>query len=119
MIDHLNLETNILKDGDSLSIKWLAKYITIKIWDSNKEDGDRINLSINKDIILENYETKNKAKKIKYKLKKGHNKIHIEAKSLGNSPPNTSRIELIDKKKKYPLLTQLELNKSITIYIKY
>jgi len=113
------IETNILKDGDSLSIKWLAKYITIKIWDSNKEDGDRINLSINKDIILENYETKNKAKKIKYKLKKGHNKIHIEAKSLGNSPPNTSRIELIDKKKKYPLLTQLELNKSITIYIKY
>ena len=113
------IETSILKDGDSLSIKWQAKYITIKIWDSNKEDGDRINLSINEDIILDNYETKNKAKKIKYKLKEGQNKILIEAKSLGSSPPNTSRIELIDKKKKYPLLTQLELNKSIKIYINY
>ena len=113
------IETSILKDGDSLSIKWQAKYITIKIWDSNKEDGDRINLSINKDIILDNYETKNKAKKIKYKLKEGRNKILIEARSLGNSPPNTSRIELIDKKKKYPLLTQLKLNKSIKIYINY
>ena len=113
------IETSILKDGDSLSIKWQAKYITIKIWDSNKEDGDRINLSINKDIILDNYETKNKEKKIKYKLKEGLNKILIEAKSLGSSPPNTSRIELIDKKKKYPLLTQLKLNKSIKIYINY
>ena len=113
------IETSILKDGDSLSIKWQAKYITIKIWDSNKEDGDKINLSINEDIILDNYETKNKAKKIKYKLKEGRNKILIEARSLGNSPPNTSRIELIDKKKKYPLLTQLELNKSITIDINY
>ena len=113
------IETSILKDGDSLSIKWQAKYITIKIWDSNKEDGDRINLSINEDIILDNYETKNKAKKIKYKLKEGRNKILIEARSLGNSPPNTSRIELIDKKKKYPLLTQLKLNKSIKIYINY
>ena len=113
------IETSILKDGDSLSIKWQAKYITIKIWDSNKEDGDRINLSINEDIILDNYQTKNKAKKIKYKLKEGRNKILIEARSLGNSPPNTSRIELIDKKKKYPLLTQLKLNKSIKIYINY
>ena len=113
------IETSILKDGDSLSIKWQAKYITIKIWDSNKEDGDRINLSINEDIILDNYETKNKEKKIKYKLKEGLNKILIEAKSLGSSPPNTSRIELIDKKKKYPLLTQLELNKSITIDIHF
>ncbi len=113
------IETSILKDGDSLSIKWQAKYITIKIWDSNKEDGDRINLSINKDIILDNYETKNKEKKIKYKLKEGLNKILIEARSLGSSPPNTSRIELIDKKKKYPLLTQLELNKSITIDIHF
>ena len=45
------------------------------------------------------------------------NKIIIEATSLGKSPPNTSRIELIDKNKKYPILTQLDLNKSITIYI--
>lgn len=111
------IETKILKDGDNLNINWKAKYITIKIWDSNQEDGDKINLEINSDVILDNYETKNKAKKIKYKLNKGKNKIIIEATSLGKSPPNTSRIELIDKNKKYPILTQLDLNKSITIYI--
>ena len=111
------IETKILKDGDNLNIDWKAKYLTIKIWDSNQEDGDKINLEINSDVILDNYETKNKAKKIKYKLNKGKNKIIIEATSLGKSPPNTSRIELIDKNKKYPILTQLDLNKSITIYI--
>ena len=112
------IETKILKDGDNLNINWKAKYLTIKIWDSNQEDGDKINLEINSDVILDNYETKNKAKKIKYKLNKGKNKIIIEATSLGKSPPNTSRIELIDKNKKYPILTQLDLNKSIIIYIK-
>ena len=111
------IETKILKDGDNLNIDWKAKYLTIKIWDSNQEDGDKINLEINSDIILDNYETKNKAKKIKYKLNKGKNKVTIEASSLGKSPPNTSRIELIDKNKKYPIITQLDLNKSITIYI--
>ena len=111
------IETKILKDGDNLNINWKAKYLTIKIWDSNQEDGDKINLEINSDVILDNYETKNKAKKIKYKLNKGKNKIIIEATSLGKSPPNTSRIELIDKNKKYPILTQMDLNKSITIYI--
>ena len=112
------IETKILKDGDNLNINWKAKYLTIKIWDSNQEDGDKINLEINSDVILDNYETKNKAKKIKYKLNEGQNKVIIKATSLGKSPPNTSRIELIDKNKKYPILTQLDLNKSIIIYIK-
>ena len=111
------IETKILKDGDNLNINWKAKYLTIKIWDSNQEDGDKINLEINSDVILDNYETKNKAKKIKYKLNEGQNKVIIKATSLGKSPPNTSRIELIDKNKKYPILTQLDLNKSIIIYI--
>lgn len=111
------IETKILKDGDSFNINWNSKYVTIKIWDSNKEDGDQINLLINDDIILDQYETTNKSKKIKYKLIKGRNKIVIQATSLGSSPPNTSRIELIDKNQKYPILTQLDLNKSVTIFI--
>ena len=36
------IETKILKDGDNLTIDWKAKYLTIKIWDSNQEDGDKI-----------------------------------------------------------------------------
>ena len=111
------IETKILKDGDSFDINWNSKYVTIKIWDSNEEDGDQINLLINDDKILDQYKTTNKSKKIKYKLVEGRNKIVIQATSLGSSPPNTSRIELIDKNQKFPILTQLDLNKSVTIFI--
>ena len=39
------IETIVLKDDDNLTIEWKAKYLTIKIWDSNQEDGDKINLN--------------------------------------------------------------------------
>ena len=60
---------------------------------------------------------KNKKKKINFKLKKGENIIEIQAKNEGFSPPNTSRIELVDNKIKYPVITQLELGKSAIIKI--
>ena len=110
------ITTEILKDGDNFNVNWISKYLTIKIWDSNQEDGDMINLTIN-NIILDDFETNNKPKNIKYKLEEGKNTIEIKATSLGSSPPNTCRIELIDKRKKYPILTQLELDKSVLIII--
>ena len=58
-----------------------------------------------------------KRKKIKYKLKEGNNIIEIKAISLGTFPPNTSRIELIDSKTKYPVIMQLTLDKSVIITI--
>ena len=112
------IKTYTLKEGDDFNINWKSKFLILKIWDSNQEDGDIINLSINGKLILKNYETKNKPKKIKYKLLKGKNVISIQAKSTGTSPPNTSRVELIDKKTKYPILTELKLNKSIILTIK-
>ena len=72
---------------------------------------------INNKIILNDFETKNKRKKIKLKLKKGENIIEIKATNLGSSPPNTSRIELVDKKIKYPIMTQLKLGESAIIKI--
>ena len=68
-------------------------------------------------IILDDFETTNKRKKIKYKLVEGENTIEIMATNLGTSPPNTSRIELVDSKTKYPIITQLELGKIAVIKI--
>ena len=55
--------------------------------------------------ILDDFETTNKRKKIKYKLAEGENIIEIKATNSGSSPPNTSRIELVDNKTKYPIIT--------------
>ena len=98
-------------------IKWNSDNLTIFIWDENTEDGDKIDLVINGKEILNNFSTTKKRKKIKYKLKKGENKIEIKATNLGKNPPNTSRIELLDNKTKYPIITQLQIGKSAVITI--
>ena len=110
-------QTKILKDGDDFTINWESDKIKLFIWDANQEDGDKIQLIINGNIILNNFETKNKRKKIKYRLVDGENTIEIKATNLGTSPPNTSRLELVDSKTKYPIITQIELGKSAIIKI--
>lgn len=111
------LITKVLKDGDDMTIQWDSKKLTIFIWDASMEDGDQIDLIINGEKILTNFKTERKRKKIRYKLNPGINILEIKAVNLGSNPPNTSRIELIDSKTKYPIITQLELNKSATIEI--
>jgi len=115
--EEIILTTQILKDGDDMIINCKSDKITIYIWDANKEDGDKINLTINGSEILKNFTTKRKRKKVKYKLKEGENTIEIRATNLGSNPPNTSRIEIVDIKTKYPIITQLELGKSAIIKI--
>jgi len=111
------LQTQILKDGDDFTINWESNKLKLFIWDANKEDGDEIQLTINGNIILDDFETKTKRKKIKYKLLEGENTIEIKAINLGAFPPNTSRIELVDSKTKYPIITQLELGKIAIIKV--
>ena len=110
-------KTKILSDKENFKIEWNSKFLILKIWDSNQEDGDKISISLNGENLLYNYQTKKKTKKIKYSLKKGRNVLQITATSLGITPPNTSRVELIDKDFKYPILIQLELNKTAEIII--
>jgi hypothetical protein len=111
------LQTQILKDGDDFTVNWESNKLKLYIWDANKEDGDKIQLTINGNIILDDFETKTKRKKIKQKLLKGENIIEIKATNLGASPPNTSRIELVDSHIKYPIITQLKLGKSVIIKV--
>jgi predicted secreted protein len=109
--------TQILKEGEDFTIYWESNKVKLFIWDANMEDGDKITLTINGNIILDDFETTNKRKKIKYKLAEGENTIEIMATNLGTSPPNTSRIELVDSKTKYPIITQLKLGKTAIIKI--
>ena len=114
---NLNNEKRTLKDGESFSIKWNSKKITLYVWDINEEDGDKIELIINNKTILYDFKTKNKPKKIKIKAKEGENIIEIKAVNIGRKPPNTSCISLIDNKNMYQIITQLKLGKSAIIKI--
>lgn len=110
-------EEILMKSGEKFTFNSERKKITLLIWDANKEDGDKIDLLLNSVNILSNYETKNKARKIKIKLEDGKNIIEVKATNEGINPPNTSRIELIDGKTKYTVDVQLQLDKNITIEI--
>ncbi len=111
------IKTKILKDDEDFTINWQSNKLKLFVWDANMEDGDKIQLTINGYIILDNFKTKNKRKKIKYKLVEGENIIEIKATNLGTSPPNTSRIELVDSKIKYPIITQLEMGEIAIIKV--
>ena len=57
------LKTKQLKDGENFVVKWENDNLKLFIWDANEEDGDRIRLKINDEIILYDYTTKRKRKK--------------------------------------------------------
>ena len=57
------LQTKQLKDGDDFMLNWESDKLTLYLWDGNEEDGDKIQLIINGEIVLNEYETKRKRKK--------------------------------------------------------
>ena len=116
-VERVEEEEILMKSGEKFTFNSERKKITLLIWDANKEDGDKIDLLLNSVNILSNYETKNKARKIRIKLEDGKNIIEVKATNEGINPPNTSRIELIDGKTKYTVDVQLQLDKNITIEI--
>jgi len=116
-VERVEEEEILMKSGEKFTFNSERKKITLLIWDANKEDGDKIDLLLNSVNILSNYETKNKARKIRIKLEDGKNIIEVKATNEGINPPNTSRIELIDGKTKYIVDVQLQLDKNITIEI--
>ena len=60
--------------------------------------------------------TSNKTK-VTYKLQKGQNIVVLKADSEGEKANNTTRMELIDKKIKHHVLTELQVGKNLTFKI--
>ena len=74
-----------------------------------------INLILNNITILNNFLTKKIKKQIQLDLLKGKNILNLYAINEGESPPNTSKIEIIDNQIVYPLIIQLKKNDAVTI----
>ena len=62
---------------------------------------------------------RSKKKKISHILQKGTNTIELVAENEGRAPHNTTRVELIDKKTKHSILSQLEIGKKLTFKVYY
>lgn len=73
--------------------------ITIEYWDRYNEDGDSINLYLNKKPILQNVLLTKTKKVLTVHLEKTKNYLVLDAINLGKEPPNTASITVKDGKK--------------------
>lgn len=73
--------------------------ITIEYWDRYNEDGDSVNLFLNKKPILQNVLLTKAKKVLVVHLEKIKNYLVLDAINLGKEPPNTASITVKDGKK--------------------
>ena len=106
-----------LASDETYEVFWYSDKFKIHLWDSSVEDDDRVTLIINGERVLDNEVMRSKKKKISHTLQKGTNIIELIAENEGRAPHNTTRIELIDKKTKHAILSQLEVGKKVTFKI--
>lgn len=73
--------------------------IIIEYWDRYTEDGDSINLYMNKTLLIENVRLTKIKQSIKVHLDKPTNYLVVHALNLGTEPPNTASVTVKDGKK--------------------
>ncbi len=106
-----------LKSDETYEAYWISDKFKMHLWDSSQEDDDRVTLIINGERILDNEVMRSKKKKISHPLLKGTNTIELIAENEGRAPHNTTRVELLDKKTKHAILSQLQVGKKLTFKI--
>ena len=111
-----NEKITIKTDGE-ITIFWNSDTIKLEIWDDSKEDGDEITIVLDNEIVLQNFKLHNKKESIELSLKNKKNKLIFTANNAGLIGNNTARVDLFDKSIKHQIITQLGMNKSVTIYL--
>ena len=105
---------NDLKGGEQLNILWKEDYLKLIIWDDGEVDGDQIDLTINGNRILNAYSPVSKKKEMVLTLKDSVNTISLKAINLGTKPPNTAKIQLVNKDGEIiDLASNLQLNEEV------
>ncbi|MEZ5026345.1 MAG: hypothetical protein R2739_07170 [Chitinophagales bacterium] len=85
----------VVKDEIEVS----QKEITIEYWDRYNEDGDSVNIFLNKKPILKNVLLTKERKSITIQLEQKVNYLVLDAINQGTEPPNTASITVKDGKK--------------------
>jgi hypothetical protein len=80
------------------SIKTKSTTSKIRYRDAAFLDGDYIRIFLNHKVIVPEVALDSDYKEFKIKLKKGTNRIDIEALNEGAAPPNTAQFEIFDDK---------------------
>ncbi len=80
--------------------KTSSQFVKVMARDFGLEDGDRIKVLVNDEIIIHDITLVNSFRGIQITLKPGFNKIDFEALNQGTSGPNTAEFRVYDDKEK-------------------
>jgi hypothetical protein len=112
------VKTTITEGKDKI-IDWNSKTLKIEIWDGNNEDGDKINLLLNGQIVLKEYTLRNKPHILNLDISNNELSIlTIEALNAGGDPPNTANLKLWDGEDFHDIIAHNQPEKKALIRIK-
>ncbi len=111
------LSMNVLKESQNMSLFTKDQVIRIEVYDSGREDGDRISIFANKRRVLDNYTVLNQHKTIEVPITAQETEIEIMAENEGDAPPNTAHIQIRDSENEIQTITKLKKGKRTKITI--
>lgn len=114
-MDSLNM--NILKETENLQMFTKDKLVKFEISDPGIEDGDMINIYVNRKIIVENYEVSSVKKIVEIPIVGKNTIIEVEAVNEGSMAPNTASVVIRDSNNELKTVTKLTKGKRTMITI--
>jgi hypothetical protein len=91
--------------------------ITLEIDDNAEYDKDTVNILLNGKLIAKDIELKSRPKIIRLQIEDKYNTLEIVAQNLGEIPPNTSYLKIIDADKQIGISTRSSILQTGTIVI--
>ena len=86
---------NMLANGETLNVFTDLDEITLRLFDAGQEDGDRISLRMNDQLLLDNYTVSNTPREFKIPVEVPNTTLQLEAINSGSIGANTVKVELV------------------------
>jgi len=111
------LSMNVMKENQNMSMFTKSKTVKLTIYDSGKEDGDKVAIYVNKKKVLADYIITKISKIIEIQIDSAESTVEIEALNEGEIAPNTANVEITDSENKIQTVTKLKKGKRTRITI--
>lgn len=93
--------------------------ITVRIFDPNAYDGDKIALFLNGVQLLDAFEVDKEGKEMTFELREGENTLVMRALNEGNTPPNTAAFSVNDGKRTQVMHLSAKEGHNVALKIQY
>lgn len=102
------LRSTPIRKDENLNVFVKQKKVTLLIYDAGKVDDDRVSITVNGELVLEDYSIEREKKELEIVLQEGKSVIEVTALNEGTKPPNTVKVEIKDGSRKISTRTSLK-----------